>query len=163
MSAKASNAKQFGHQLRSNRLTADLTLSALADRLKVTKGYLSRVEQGKAIPSASMIERMAKVMGVDSEPLLILAGYLPADVQHILHSHPIEAPTVLREAFGGYIVDERPRQSQPAERDTGKTTAIKKPGNLYQLVQGDCFEWLDQRAPHSIQAVVTDPPYGLKE
>lgn len=27
----------------------------------------------------------------------------------------------------------------------------------------DCFEWLEQRADHSIHAVVTDPPYGLHE
>ena len=31
------------------------------------------------------------------------------------------------------------------------------------VVQADCFEWLHQRAPTSIHAVVTDPPYGLFE
>jgi site-specific DNA-methyltransferase (adenine-specific) len=31
------------------------------------------------------------------------------------------------------------------------------------LVLGDCFDWLDARAPRSIHAVVTDPPYGLVE
>ena len=31
------------------------------------------------------------------------------------------------------------------------------------LVQADCLEWLAQRAPRSIHAVVTDPPYGLVE
>lgn len=33
----------------------------------------------------------------------------------------------------------------------------------YQLVHGDCFSWLEGREEHSIHAVVTDPPYGLKE
>lgn len=32
-----------------------------------------------------------------------------------------------------------------------------------QLVPADCFDWLEQRDPCSIQAVVTDPPYGLIE
>lgn len=32
-----------------------------------------------------------------------------------------------------------------------------------QLYQADCFEWLAQRPPASIQAVVMDPPYGLVE
>ncbi len=32
-----------------------------------------------------------------------------------------------------------------------------------QLVHSDCLEWLSSRAPNSIHAVVTDPPYGLKE
>jgi site-specific DNA-methyltransferase (adenine-specific) len=32
-----------------------------------------------------------------------------------------------------------------------------------QLVPADCFDWLEQRDPCSIHAVVTDPPYGLIE
>ena len=31
------------------------------------------------------------------------------------------------------------------------------------LVHGDCFDWLDAREDCTIQAVVTDPPYGLHE
>lgn len=31
------------------------------------------------------------------------------------------------------------------------------------LVHTDCLSWLRERAPHSIHAVVTDPPYGLRE
>ena len=31
------------------------------------------------------------------------------------------------------------------------------------LVHADCFDWLADRAPNSIHAVVTDPPYGLVE
>jgi site-specific DNA-methyltransferase (adenine-specific) len=31
------------------------------------------------------------------------------------------------------------------------------------LVNGDAFEWLESAEPNSIQAVVTDPPYGLLE
>jgi len=33
----------------------------------------------------------------------------------------------------------------------------------YSLVMGDCFEWMAAREPNSIHAIVTDPPYGLKE
>ncbi len=32
-----------------------------------------------------------------------------------------------------------------------------------RLVPADCFDWLAQREPASIHAVVTDPPYGLVE
>lgn len=32
-----------------------------------------------------------------------------------------------------------------------------------QLVNADCFSWLSQREECSIHAVITDPPYGLKE
>lgn len=33
----------------------------------------------------------------------------------------------------------------------------------YSLYLGNCLEWLDQRAENSVHAIVTDPPYGLKE
>ena len=38
---------------------------------------------------------------------------------------------------------------------TGRTT--------YQLLQGDCFEWLSERCENSLHAVITDPPFGLLE
>jgi site-specific DNA-methyltransferase (adenine-specific) len=31
------------------------------------------------------------------------------------------------------------------------------------LVEGDCFSWFTQRRPNTVHAIVTDPPYGLKE
>lgn len=45
---------------------------------------------------------------------------------------------------------------------------IEAPQNRYEfgsacLVHADCFEWLARREPNSIEAVVTDPPYGLLE
>jgi site-specific DNA-methyltransferase (adenine-specific) len=43
------------------------------------------------------------------------------------------------------------------------TVQGKAAGCDYELVEADCFEWLEQAGPHSIHAVVTDPPYGLKE
>lgn len=33
----------------------------------------------------------------------------------------------------------------------------------YQIVRADAFEWLKERKPCSLHAVVTDPPYGLVE
>jgi len=33
----------------------------------------------------------------------------------------------------------------------------------YSLQLGDCFSWMDNRPKDSIHALVTDPPYGLKE
>jgi site-specific DNA-methyltransferase (adenine-specific) len=36
-------------------------------------------------------------------------------------------------------------------------------GKKYELYLADCLDWMDSRAPKSIHAIVTDPPYGLKE
>jgi DNA modification methylase len=41
--------------------------------------------------------------------------------------------------------------------------ASSGPGRSPALFQADCFDWLVQREPESIHAVVTDPPYGLVE
>jgi site-specific DNA-methyltransferase (adenine-specific) len=34
---------------------------------------------------------------------------------------------------------------------------------MYRLVHANCFEWLRECPPNSIQAVCTDPPYGVQE
>ena len=34
---------------------------------------------------------------------------------------------------------------------------------MYQLHLADCLKWMAAREPRSIHAIVTDPPYGLKE
>lgn len=33
----------------------------------------------------------------------------------------------------------------------------------YTVVNADCFEWMKKREENSITAIVTDPPYGVKE
>src|SRR5262249_16918505 len=43
-----------------------------------------------------------------------------------------------------------------------QTQPIARIGNA-QLFHDDCFAWLERQPPASIQAVVTDPPYGLVE
>lgn len=45
------------------RRTAGLTQQELAERIGVDKGYISRVERGKTIPSAAMLYKMAAAMG----------------------------------------------------------------------------------------------------
>lgn len=51
--------------------------------------------------------------------------------------------------------------STPAAADT-----ILKPTHTLgraKLYQGSCFDWMRACKPHSIHAIVTDPPYGLVE
>lgn len=39
----------------------------------------------------------------------------------------------------------------------------KLDGVRYTLHRTDCLEWMEAREPKSVHAIVTDPPYGLKE
>ena len=176
-SAQSSTVETFGHRLRIERTAAGLSLVTLAAKLQVTKGYLSRLESDKATPSTEMVERIAKAIGADPDPLYILAGYLPTDVKQILYQHPVEAPTVLRDTFGEYggkkisnfgTVWLKPDEYTKLQisNDGSKSARLAQRAHwkdLYEIVQADCFGWLEQRAPNSIHAVVTDPPYGLKE
>jgi len=155
-------ASQLGTVLRSEREARGWTLERLARKLQVTKGYVSRLEGGKTKPAAKMVELLAKTWQIDPAPLLILAGHVPADVREILQSHPLEAPTMLRDSFGEGAYDSAlPAASSFTVRETHASYAAGNPE--YKLVEDDCFSWLAQREPDSIHAVVTDPPYGLKE
>jgi len=40
---------------------------------------------------------------------------------------------------------------------------IETPGTPYTIVEADAFAWLQEAPADSIHAVITDPPYGLKE
>lgn len=53
-----------------------------------------------------------------------------------------------------------------AKKNTDCRTAYSPPTCLIgraTLVNVDCLDWLREREPNSIHAVVTDPPYGLRE
>jgi site-specific DNA-methyltransferase (adenine-specific) len=34
---------------------------------------------------------------------------------------------------------------------------------VYTLYQADCMQWLEGQSSNSFEAIITDPPYGLKE
>ena len=86
-------------------------------------------------------------------------------MRQILHHHPEDAPALLRETFGDYA---SPATARTSDNTAQRTPQKKQPRERPQkepceLIQADCFDWLEHRAPDSIHAVVTDPPYGLKE
>lgn len=139
-----------------------MTQAEIAKKLQVSKGYISRLEGGKARPAEIMVLNLAEVCQIDPTQLLITSGYLPPDVQEIFFQHPTEAPGILRETFG--IKKDIPLKSilQVATAAEPRVAYQAREG-LYELVSGDCFEWMENREPNSIHAIVTDPPYGLKE
>jgi DNA modification methylase len=55
------------------------------------------------------------------------------------------------------------RGSDPQGLTPANGCAILQPANGCEIVHGDSLVWLAQRPADSIQAIVTDPPYGLKE
>lgn len=89
----------LGKILKTMRLSQQKSLKGLAPELDVTYTYLSKIENGKSVPSDELIKRMALVFGCDSEELMVSAGKIPEDILDILKSNPKLAIETLRKAF----------------------------------------------------------------
>ena len=63
------------------------------------------------------------------------------------------------------ITDVVPKYHPKSNPDKQSRAATKKtePHELYKIHLADAFAWLESCEPQSIHAIVTDPPYGLKE
>jgi DNA modification methylase len=69
---------------------------------------------------------------------------------------------------GHYVVREEAQRTlafadEPAFRGSARVPRETFRFGNATLIHGDCFEWLAKAATNSIEAVVTDPPYGLVE
>lgn len=75
----------FGPRIRQLRKEHDLTLRELAERVGVNFTYLSKIETGKGDPpSEETIRRLAQVLDVDPDQLILLADKLPSDFERDL-------------------------------------------------------------------------------
>lgn len=54
----------LGDRLRRHRLTVGATIASVAKRVGVSKGYLSRIENGQATPSIAVLARLGSAYGV---------------------------------------------------------------------------------------------------
>ena len=59
------------------RLAAGLTQTALADKVGVTPGTVSRWESGSSIPSPEMYPKLAEVLNIPAEEVVRLFAPLP--------------------------------------------------------------------------------------
>ena len=69
--------------------------------------------------------------------------------------------TIRRLDRGRYQLAVFPEKSEPSAAAVASFPQVVH-GNA-TVLHGDCLDWLRSRAPESVHAVVTDPPYGLVE
>ena len=69
----------------------------------------------------------------------------------------------VREDRGLYSV--RKRAASVGQRDLAHLQEWRSPVRIgcATLFHADCFDWIEEQSDKSIQAVVTDPPYGLQQ
>ncbi len=86
----------FGRRIRELRRGKNLTLRALAGKLKVTFTYLSKIENQKLsfgeFPSDDLIVKLAKALDADPDELLLLAEKIPEAIR----KRVLERPDVFR-------------------------------------------------------------------
>ena len=69
-------SKDLGRMLKQQRMMVPLTIGELAAISGVSPSHLSRIERGERFPSASVLQRIAKPLGLEESELFFLAGFL---------------------------------------------------------------------------------------
>jgi transcriptional regulator with XRE-family HTH domain len=82
--------KKAAEMVKARRLAAKLSVRQLALQAKLSSTYLHRFESGKldSPPSEAALLRLAQVLGIALDELLVAAGRIPDDVVVTLLQHP---------------------------------------------------------------------------
>ena len=65
----------IGEVIRVARIANDMTSSSLSDSSSVSKSYITEIEQGKKIPSKSIINKLANALNLKAETLYAFDKY----------------------------------------------------------------------------------------
>jgi transcriptional regulator with XRE-family HTH domain len=157
----------IGRRLRAERDAQRLTLTQLADASGLTKGYLSKVERGRAMPSVASLLRLCDALGLSPGELfehshdrdLVRGGEYPPigfggeHMEEALLTPPRERRLQVIHSLihpGGGSGDES--YELPSDVEflfvvRGRLTLVID-GNEHQLADGDAVTFLPS-APHS--------------
>lgn len=76
---------EFGQILRKLREKAGLSQKELGDKVNVDFTFISKIESGAKPPqSKKAIIKLATILNIDEEEMLILAGNIPLDIAEML-------------------------------------------------------------------------------
>jgi transcriptional regulator with XRE-family HTH domain len=91
----------FGQLVRRRREEKRYGLREAAGRIGITPTYLSKIERGEfKPPSEETIRGIARLLELDADDLIMLAGKIPSDLVRIILERPREMITLLRAASG---------------------------------------------------------------
>lgn len=90
-STMTNGSNNLGSVVRQRRAMVPLTLKELAGESGVSASYLCRIEKGERCPSARILRKMAKPLGLGEDELFVSAGYLSPKT-----SSAIESPITKR-------------------------------------------------------------------
>lgn len=98
VSVPNSSAEQapVGEQIRRRRSESGISQRTLAASVGVGAPHLSRIERGEEQPSEALLVRVAEVLDLDRDELLLRAGLVPAWMVEALAADPRRAARTLR-------------------------------------------------------------------
>jgi transcriptional regulator with XRE-family HTH domain len=115
--------RDLGAFIREQRVSAQLSLRALASRAGISNPYLSQIERGLRRPSADILQRVADALRISAESLYVQAGMLE-ERRGSLDEHIRTAAELteaqkrsLLEIYHAFVSGGRPTQD-PADHQT---------------------------------------------
>lgn len=164
-------AREFGRRFRAIRESRQLGIRALASELRVSHTYISHIEAGRVKPSENFIMKAAKLLDADPNELVLAAGRIPSTILAYVKRHPRETLSMFRESPAKRFSHARTVEGSEEQLSlpivsTLKFGKILKDGRhtgKFEIIHADCLEWMSEQPAASLEAIVTDPPYGLVE
>lgn len=92
----AMTPEALGQRIKKGRLARGMTQRDLAEAVGITVPYMSKIEAGKETPTDEKIVKIADVLRLNADELILAAGRMPADVMDRLTANPTEGLEFLR-------------------------------------------------------------------
>lgn len=166
--------------LRAHRLSAGMTLETLADRVGVTKSYLSKIERGKSSPSIAIALRIADALRVDAADVFgtpDAEGSEAVTVERAAHRiDPASSPLPVHDPIAAVVPGKQMHPFVVHPSTTGGSAVHHEGDELVYVTQGVVTLTVDDRAtvlrvgdsayfdarlPHSLTAESSGPTTAL--
>lgn len=95
----------FAEFIKARRTELGLSLRTAAGRAGVDVAHLSRVEAGASPPSDALVQRLADVLEVPVDELLLVAGRLPGSLRRLVERNPHDVASALNDLAGLVVAE----------------------------------------------------------
>lgn len=86
----------LGRRIKQERLRLEMTQRELAEAVGITVPYMSKIEADRETPTDEKLVRLAEVLKLNADELILSAGRMPSDVMDRLAANPSRALEFLR-------------------------------------------------------------------
>ncbi|MBN2443548.1 MAG: helix-turn-helix domain-containing protein [Spirochaetales bacterium] len=143
---------EIGNILRQLRLRENHSIVSVSKEFGLSKSYISKIENNERKPNNSIIKKYAKKFSLDYNLLISTRDNISENSIKLIHKLGLKSVNDI--SYLNYYCD----NSNSFVREKESSYSVKR-----QIYNIDALEWMYLRKENSIHAIVTDPPYGIKE